>query len=193
MTDPTEWPEYDVGPRESVFALGVASVNYARLEFAFSGVFGKVLGKTNKEVWAVLPTLTNDKRLREMRKHLKGLDWPNETKDRVAHFIKAFKILVGNRNFLDHSAIFAGVEGPTALYKYDRKGNTIHIVLTTAEFRQIADEMMTYNHYGLLFGNSIGPKGELNTLFFKTWPDQPPLPRALNYTSKPIAIRSPAS
>jgi hypothetical protein len=71
MTDPTEWPEYDVGPRESVFALGVASINYARLEFAFSGVFAKVLAKTNKEVWAVLPTLTNDKRLREMRKHLK--------------------------------------------------------------------------------------------------------------------------
>jgi len=157
-------------------------------------VFAKVLGKTNDEVWALLPTLTNDKRLREMRRHLKGLDWPDETKDRVAHFIKAFEILVDNRNLLDHSAIFASVEGPTGLYKYDRKkGNTIHIVLTTAELRQIADEMMAYNNYGLLFGNSIGPKGELNTLFVKTWPDQPPLPRALNYTSEPIAIRRPPS
>jgi hypothetical protein len=66
MTDPTEWPEYDVGPRESVFALGVASVSYARLEFAFSGVFAKVLGKTNDEVWSLLP-----KRPREMRQHLR--------------------------------------------------------------------------------------------------------------------------
>jgi len=43
MSDPSEpsaWPPYEIGPHQSVFALGVASVNYARLEFALGGVFG---------------------------------------------------------------------------------------------------------------------------------------------------------
>ena len=188
MTDFAAWPVYEIGPRDSVFAIGVASVNYARLEFAFSGVFAQVLGKTNKEVWALLPKLNNKKRQREMRKRLKELDWPDETKDRVSHFIEAFKILVKNRNLLDHSAVFASAEGPTSLYKYDTEGNTIHTVLTTGELRTVADEIIAYNDYGLLFSSSIGPKGALNTHFRSTWPDPPPLPRALEYTSNPIAI-----
>jgi hypothetical protein len=32
-SDPSAWPSYQIGPRDSVFALGVASVNYAGLEF----------------------------------------------------------------------------------------------------------------------------------------------------------------
>ena len=33
-----EWPSYDVGPKECMFALGVVGVKYAKLEFALSAI-----------------------------------------------------------------------------------------------------------------------------------------------------------
>jgi hypothetical protein len=112
MTVPPEpsaaWPPYDIGPQDAVFALGVASVNYARLEFAFSHVFAKVLGITNNDAWALLPKINNYERLRRMRNALQILNWPDDTKNRITNFMDAFKILADNRNLLDHSNIFSG-------------------------------------------------------------------------------------
>jgi hypothetical protein len=34
MTEPEVWPTYSIGPKDSIFALGVVSVYYARLEHA---------------------------------------------------------------------------------------------------------------------------------------------------------------
>jgi hypothetical protein len=123
-----------------------------------------------------------------MRKHLKELGWPDDTKARVTHFMKAFKILADNRNLLDHSNIFADTEQPTALYKYDKEGNTIHTVVVLAELRQVADDMMRYFNYGLAFGNAIGPTGAVGTFLHSTWPAQPPLPQKLDYTSQPLPV-----
>ena len=36
MDSARDWPAYQAGPKESIFAMGVASVNYARLEYALS-------------------------------------------------------------------------------------------------------------------------------------------------------------
>jgi hypothetical protein len=183
------WPSYDIGSHESVFALGVASVNYARLEFAFAAVFAKVLGFTNSQAWALLPKINNRERLRQMRDALQKLNWPDDPKDRVTRFMEAFKILAGNRNLLDHSNIFAGVDTPTTLYKHGRDGKTIHTIVTLAELRQVADDMIQYFNYGLRLSNSIGPTGAAGTLLHSTWPDQPPSPQKLNYTSEPLPLR----
>jgi hypothetical protein len=56
-SEPTALPPHQNGPHDSVFVLGVASVNYARLEFALGGVFAKVIGLTNELTWALLPKL----------------------------------------------------------------------------------------------------------------------------------------
>ena len=101
----------------------------------------------------------------------------------------AFKILADNRNLLNHSNIFAETEAPISLYKSNGKGNTIHTLVTLAELRQVADEMMQYFDYGLALGNSIGPTGEVGTLLYSTWPNQPPLPHELVYTSQPLPLK----
>jgi hypothetical protein len=189
VADPPAWPSYEVGPYDSVFALGVASVNYARLEFAFSGVFAKVLELPISQAWELLAKINNNERLRRMKNALQELNWPDDTKVRVTHFVEAFKILADNRNLLDHSIIFSDPEGPTSLYKSDRKGKTIHAQVTVAELRQVADDMMRYFNYGLLLGKLIGPTGALVTLFSSTWPDQPPSPLRLDYTNQPLALR----
>jgi len=106
MADPPPWPSYPIGPPGAALAIGVASVNYARLEFAFGHMFATVTGVTNEEAWRLLPTLRNPERIRRIRKALRECDWPPDTKDRVNHFIDAFKILTDNRNLLDHSNVF---------------------------------------------------------------------------------------
>jgi hypothetical protein len=185
---PSAWPPYDIGPHDAVFALGVASVNYARLEFAFSHVFAKVLGITNNNAWALLPKINNYERLRRMRDALQTLNWPADTKTRATHFMDAFKILADNRNLLDHSNMFSGTDTPISLYKYDRDGKTIHTVVTTEDLRQVADDMMTYFDYGLSFCNSIAPDGSEGTIVSPKFPSQPPLPQELNYTAQPLPL-----
>jgi hypothetical protein len=185
---PSAWPPYGIGSHDAVFALGVASVNYARLEFAFSHIFAKVLGITNSDAWALLPKINNYERLRQMRDALQTLNWPVDTKNRVTHFMDGFKILADNRNLLDHSNIYSGSDPPISLYKYDRDGKTIHTVVTTEELRQVADDMMTYFNYGLNFGNSIAPDGTEGTIVSPNFPSQPPLPQKLNYTTLPLPL-----
>ena len=54
LAEPSVWLSYEIGPRESVFALGVVSVNYARLEWALGGVFANVVELTSEIAWSLL-------------------------------------------------------------------------------------------------------------------------------------------
>jgi hypothetical protein len=96
MAGPLEapaWPSYEIGPHDSVFALGVASVNYVKLEFALGGVSANVIGLTNELTWALLPKIGNDVRVALLEQALCGRDWPHDRKELISHFIEAFKIL----------------------------------------------------------------------------------------------------
>jgi hypothetical protein len=191
MADPLEapaWPSYQIGPHESVFALGVASVNYAKLEYALGGVFANVIGLTVEIASALLPKLGIDARVTLVREALIGRDWPDDRKDRITHFLDAFKVLEENRNLLAHSNLTIGAKDQIALYKYNRAGKTILAQVTPTELRQVADDMDTYFNYGMSVTNMIG----LEFLGLKTitgeiypWPDKPPLPRKLDYKSRP--------
>src|SRR6266478_4046188 len=139
MSDPSEpsaWPPYEIGPHQSVFALGVASVNYARLEFALGGVFANVIGLTNELTWALLPKIRNEARVALLEQALCGRDWSHDRKERISHFIEAFKILAENRNLLMHSNLTAGIKNQIALYKYNRSGKTILAEVTLEELHQ---------------------------------------------------------
>lgn len=193
--DPPAWPSYQVGPHDSVFALGVASVNYARLEFALGGVFATVIGLAYELTWALLPKIGNETRVALLEQALCGRDWPHDRKERISHFIDAFKILAENRNLLRHSNFTAGVKDQITLFKYNRAGKTILAEVTLEELRQIADDMDTYFSYGMSITNMIG----LEFLNLKTitgeiylWPDKPPLPRKLDYKSQPYHPNRPA-
>jgi hypothetical protein len=200
MSDPanSSWPSYAIGPHDSVFALGVASVNYARLEFAFGGVFGNVVGLTNAETWEKLPRIRSNERITRIRKALNERDWPQEAKEHIDYFIGAFKILVDNRNLLMHSNLISGVRDTIALYKYDLSGKTILAEVKPEELRRVADDMMTYFDYGLRLANVIafklllgGSEGmtqlgfKVETRALDVWPEKPPLPAKLEYRSRP--------
>ena len=100
MAEPPAWPSYRIGPHDSVFALGVVSVNYASLEFALTGVFANVIGLTDDFTRALLPKIGNEDRIALLRQALCGRDWPADLKEHITQFIDGFKILAENRNQL---------------------------------------------------------------------------------------------
>jgi hypothetical protein len=158
MTDapaPATWPTYEVGPHESVFALGVASVNYSRLEFALSGVFANVVGLTSDFTFSLFPSIGNNVRLRLIRKYLAERDWPSDPKDRIAHFINAFEILAENRNLRQVA------DDMMTFFNYG---------LSLTAFISL---------------NLLGLEKTAVALGLDTWPDKPPLPRRLDYKSQP--------
>lgn len=189
--DPSAWPSYPIGPRDSVFALGVVSVNYTSLEFALGSVFANVIGLTDDFTRALLPKIGNEDRITLLRQALCGRDWPADLKEHITHFVDGFKILAENRNQLMHSDVTAVTEERIALYKSNRRdGKTILTLINLADLRQVADDMMAYYDYSLIISNVITllsyPGGWLS-------PDplliKPPLPRKLDYSSQPYAGR----
>jgi hypothetical protein len=187
MAEPPAWPSYRIGPHDSVFALGVVSVNYASLEFALSGVFANVIGLTDDFSRALLPKIGNEDRITLLRQALCGRDWPADLKDHITHFIDGFKILAENRNQLMHSNMAAVTEERIALYKSNRRdGKTILTQINLADLRQVADEMMAYYDYGSMISNVItllsypGGWHPPDPLLAKL-----PLPRKLEYSSLP--------
>jgi hypothetical protein len=188
LFDLSAWPCYEIGPRDSVFALGVVSVNYSRLEWALGGIFTNVVGLSIETAWSLLPRLGTDARIALMREALARRDWPDERKDRIHHFIDGFKVLAENRNLLMHSNLTTGVKDQIALYKPNRSGKTILVSVIPEELRQVADDMEAYFNYGMMVTNMIGLEfGNLKALTrdIPPWPEQPPAPRRLNYSSRP--------
>lgn len=136
MAKPPAWPSYRIGPHDSVFALGVASVNYASLEFALGSVFASVIGLTSDFTRALFPKIGNQARIALLKQALCERDWPAEIKESITHFIDGFQILADNRNQLMHSNIIAGVEEHITLYKSNREGKTILTQTSLADLRQ---------------------------------------------------------
>lgn len=192
MTDATDsdWPRYDVGPRECMFGLGVVGVKYAQLEFALSGVFSTVTGTKMAAVSRLFAKIRNPARLERMRKSLVTHGWPSPVIDRVQRFIDGFNACASNRNLLMHSNIFMMSKDAIILYKSNNSGRTVSCNPTLAEVRQVADDMNTYFDYGLALSNAINmnlPMSSAYTPF--PWPDKPSLPSPLNYMGGPQIVR----
>jgi hypothetical protein len=185
------WPKYQIGPRESIFALGVVGVKYAQLEFALSGIFATTLGISMSLGSIMMPKLTNHIRLQLLRERLPSCLWSEEVQDMVYHFIQAFNICADNRNLLMHSNIASMSQDAIILYKTTREGKTVLCNPELRELRQVADEMESYFNYGLALTNAININ--LSDPTFTSgrlpWPDRPPLPRRLEYRSESMPVR----
>jgi len=194
MTETTDWPRYQVGPRDGIFALGVVSVNYARLEFAVQAVFTTLLGITSELSARLMFKLTPEVRDKMMREMLPMHDWPDNVLDLLLHFIEAHKTCYENRNKLMHSSLISGSEQAIVLYKTGRDGKTTLTNPSIPELRQVADDMMSYFNFGMHLSNMInlellGIKAREGDAWYRAWPDKPPPPSPLEYTSDPIPMR----
>jgi hypothetical protein len=194
MSDPSEWPTYSTGPKDSIFALGVVSVNYARLEFAVYMMFTTILGLEGGASARIMFKVTPEMRDKLMRESLATREWPPDVMDRCRHFVEAHKVCYENRNKLMHSNLLAMSPDAIILARTTRDGGTVLANPSLAELQRVADDMHTYFAYGTWLSNMInweilGLKPRAGDSWHRSWPDKPPLPIPLEYTSGPRPIR----
>jgi len=191
MNETLDWPNPPAGPKDSILAIGVVSVNYSRLEFALTCMFATITGSSLKFASILVPKISNQFRTELMRKMLPTKDWPEDVRDKCDHFIKGFWTLAENRNLLMHSSMIASTQKATTLYKTTKQGNTELCRVSLPELQRVADDMMTYFNYGLHLSNMInfellGIKPREGDFAYFAWPDKPPLPILLEYSSDPL-------
>ena len=196
LSSPREWPRYVVGPRDTIFALGVLALNYNRLEIAFRTLFAAVTETPMQQTTFLFPKIQNDVRLDLIRQSLGVRKLDDEILDRVKHFSAAFSTMAENRNAVMHShnlgyaAELAG-DDRTALhlYKFSRSGAVLECFATLEEVRRAADDMQTYTNFALGLSANVPCPFRLPHMrlpedgFYHDWPlpDKPPLPVALHF------------
>jgi hypothetical protein len=187
-----DWPEYAVGPKDSLFAIGVASSNFARLEMVMQFIFASVLDLTIQNSEMISAKIGAEATVILTRQKLATLDWAEDTKDRVRHFLRGFDICLENRNHLMHSEaswLMGTYEtDKTFLFKQTKKGEIRAASPKLPVLRNVADSMQVYIHYGRRLGNwinnhSTNPPAFPDAVF--PLPDKPALPPNLDYSPDP--------
>lgn len=193
-----------MGPRDTIFALGVLALNYNRLEVAFRTLFAAVTETSMQQTTFLFPKIGNDVRLKLIAQSLGVRKLDDNITDRVKHFCSAFDTMAENRHSVMHSlnlgyaAELAG-DNRTALhlYKTARSGEVWECFATLDEVRQAADDMQTYTNFCMSLSANVPCQFRLPHMrhpgdgFYHSWPlpDKPPLPAALNF--QPRAIYPP--
>ena len=158
-------------------------------------MFVNILGLGGNVGHFVFARLGPEMRDAMMRQALPFRGWLSPPADLAFRFIEAHKICYENRNKLMHSNIVTNSERAIVLYKTGRDGKTMLANPTLKELRQVADDMNTYTEFGMWVSNMIafnllGLTPRPGDRAFHAWPDKPPLPIPLEYTSDPTPIRS---
>jgi hypothetical protein len=190
MSETPHWPKYPIGPRDSIFAMGVASVKYAELEsiltFMFKTIFYIEINPGNMIASKIGAEACADLIVQE----LENLPWPENIKELVNHFIKGFRICQLNRNHLMHSDLAWIAIPKTILFKRTKQGSTHTAAPTIEELRQVADDMHVYSEFGRALANHINnstcdPPPFPASAF--PLPDRPAPPQSMSYSPIPPA------
>lgn len=194
MAETPEWPSYKVGPKDSIFALGIVSVNYALLEFAVLGMFSVVLGLEDELAPRLMFKASAEMRDRLMREMPPTRAWPDNVKDLTQHFIDAHKVCYENRNKLIHSNLLAMTADAIILAKMGRDGQATLSNPLLSELQGVADDMKRFFDYGTQLASMIrtdvlGIKPKAGDAWYRSWPEKPPQPTPLEYTLDPRPLR----
>jgi hypothetical protein len=181
------WPEYHVGSHDTIFAIGVASIKFAQLEYAMGAIFRTVLDINHDDVLVFIAQTRNYETIRRLlTAKINSTFYPEEVRAKLDTFVTGFKICADNRNLLMHSNINASSEEPIMLHKANKDGRIIACRPTLQELRQVADDMNSYFIFGVMLANAVASHGgdyaNSPALPF-SWPGTPPRPKLLNYKS----------
>jgi hypothetical protein len=187
MSENPIWPAYQIGSHETIYAIGVASIKFAQLEYAMGAIFRTVLDINHDDVSVFIAQTRNYQTLLQLLSaKMNSTYYPEEVREKLEAFVKGFKICTDNRNLLMHSNINASLEDAIMLHKANKDGRIIACRPTIEELRQVADDMNAYFHFGVLLANAVASHGgdyaNPPALPFP-WPDIPPRPKLLDYKS----------
>jgi hypothetical protein len=192
MSSPLDdWPAYPIGPKDSIFALGVASCKFAELESIVHFMFATVFDFGLDTAIMIASKIGLEATIELTERQLPKTGWVESINDLVSYFFEGFGICFENRNHLMHSN-FTWAPVPI-LYKTTKKGTVQIAAPSFSELRQIADDMNAFTRYGRQLANAINnqkidadiPKFPASAF---PLPDKPPLPRRLDYSPDPRAL-----
>jgi hypothetical protein len=186
-----KWPSYPVGSSDSIFALGVASIKYAELESSLVFIFATALGIPHELATMIHARVNSEacvKLIEQILPPLPLIGPPTRDGIDIRYFLKGFQACTLNRSNLLHSASAPFVPGGTFLYKTSKQGKTTVAVPELHELRQVADDMNAYHVYGRALANAINARSGNLPAFVFPWPDKPPPPHMLDYTSDPRPV-----
>jgi hypothetical protein len=182
MADNPEWPSYSIGLKDSIFALGVVSINFANFESAQIWVFAAV-GAMPEDGARMVHARIGAKGCADLTKQIitKRTDWPSEPLALANHCAAASKILIDNWNLLMHSVITEGWQGKAALYRTGRKGERQMTSASLEQIQSVADRLVAYFDFGWKLADRIAVEllnvpQQSGSAAVQAWPEKPPLP-----------------
>jgi hypothetical protein len=149
------WPNYRVAPADSVHALGVVSINYARFELTHVWMLASVANMQERQAAVVSARTNPSDRVRLIETFMSHREWPDEASTAIKHYLKAMSILTTNRNLLVHSNMVEAWKDKTAIYSISRQGSTSIIQSSLEDIRQVADDLSEYFDFGHMLSNYI--------------------------------------
>lgn len=190
MNAGVEWPAFQLGPRESVFAIGVASVKFVELESVLYFLFATTFALHNDDATMIVAKAGTEAATALLRQRLPATEWDDKTRDAVAHFLKAFAICAKNRNQLMHSNLAWSADA-TLFFQTTKQGRTEMANPTLAELRNVAEDINTFVLYGRNLGNAINAASAVAPIPANAfpWPEKPTLPEPLDYSSEGRPVR----
>ena len=184
------WPTYDVAPEDSVYALGVVSINYVRFERTHVWMLSAV-AKMSEEQAAIITARTNaSERVKLIETFFDRRDWPSEVATPIKHYLKATNLLIQNRNVLIHSNMITGTENRIAIYSLSKQGRHSLFQATLEQIRAVADGLEIYFNFGRDLANYIATEihhmdREAGTIVVSQIPILPPLPVHIDTKHRP--------
>lgn len=176
-----KWPNYEVAPDESVFALGVVSINYSRFELTHVWMLSAVANMVERQAWLVVARMNAGDRVKLIQTFFEQRDWPHDTATAIKHYLKAMTVLIQSRNILIHSNMARGTDNRTSIFSLSKQGrhNLFHVSID--EIRAVADGLETYFKFGHMLSNYIATEIHAaarvaGMMAVSQLPDLPPLP-----------------
>ena len=100
MSSAPEWPLYPIGPRESIFALGVASGKFSELESILHFIFSTIFELHGDSGRMIAVKIGNEAAVDLARRQIEKDEWGEPALGLLLHFFDGFFICLENRNQL---------------------------------------------------------------------------------------------
>ena len=185
-----KWPTYEVAPEDTVYALGVVSINYARFERTHVWMLAAVANMTEEQAAVIIARANASDRMKLIETFMQRGKWPDKALAAIRHYLKAMDVLIKSRNVLIHSNIVRGTENRAAIYSMTRQGTTTLFQAAPEEVRKVADDLNTYFYFGLHLANYIAAEihhmaRQAGMMVFHQSPEPPPLPFPIDPNHRP--------
>src|SRR3954468_13469385 len=198
------WPSYLSGPRDDIFAIGVISLNYGKLENSFRILFSNVAHLNDFQAAAIFNRLPNNHRKDVLLELMAKSILPQKLRDRIRYFAKGFTTCSGNRHDIMHShsgGVYTSQsrgERGILLSKYTKQGAKRVCPASLENLKITADEIHQYAIFGSVISTEIKSflafreKNDGAAFWQIPLRDKPPPPTPLSWHSPKDVLIDPA-